>query len=149
MPPDHRSCKPGAVTDDADLGGESACLAHRRSDVSHGAVTIVELDAIEASGDGVMWSLEHGGDLDANVVHLDPNGAIGRHVNDDVDVLIVVWMGAGRLDAGEIAVDLHPGTVVQVAHGAVRSLHAGPKGLTYLSIHRRREGLTIKRPPSR
>ena len=48
-------------------------------------------------GDGVVWSLPHGGDLDANLVRLGPDAAIGEHRNDEVDVLIYVQSGSGEL----------------------------------------------------
>ncbi len=135
--------------DDADIGGEDACLVNQISDafgeIARGDVTAVDLDASTFSGSGVAWSLPHGGDLDVNVVHLDANGTIERHVNDAVDVLVVVWSGGGRLDAGEIAVALHAGVLAHVRRGVARSVSAGPNGLTYLSVHRRREGLTIGR----
>ena len=135
--------------DDADTGGEDACLVNQISDafgeISRGGVTAVDLGASPQAGSGVAWSLPHGGDLDVNVVHLDPNDTIGRHVNAEVDVLVVVWSGGGRLDAGDVAVALHAGVLAHVRRGVARSVSAGSNGLTYLSVHRRRDGLTISR----
>ena len=136
---------------DSDLGGEPACWAHfideldtpdsdpRASD----AVDLAGLD--ESGGSGAVWNLPHGGDLDANAVWLRPGDGIDEHVNDEVDVLVVVWRGDGELTADGRMTALRPGVVVQVPRGARRGIRAGDDGLTYLSVHRRRDGVTISR----
>ncbi|MBB5939684.1 zinc ribbon domain-containing protein [Streptomyces zagrosensis] len=53
--------------------------------------------------------------------------------------------GSGVLD-GERGQSLRPGAVVWLPHGARRAVSAGPTGLTYLTVHRRRPGLTIGSP---
>jgi mannose-6-phosphate isomerase-like protein (cupin superfamily) len=90
-----------------------------------------------------MWSLPHGGDLDANLVRLEPGGCIGEHVNDDVDVLVFVRSGTGQLGLGETLVDLASDHLVLIPQGVRRSITAGPAGITYLSVHRRRAPLGI------
>lgn len=143
------------MIEDSDLGGEPACWAHFVGDLDGGdpdvdsTVETVDLGTlvdrpVEGSS-GAIWSLPHGGDLDANVVRLRPGDAIGEHVNDDVDVLVVVWSGAGELTADGRPVPLRPGTVCRIDRGARRRIRAGADGMTYLSVHRRREGLTITR----
>ena len=65
--------------------------------MTSGAV-VVDLDQVAAAGTvGAAWSLPHGGDLDANVVRLDAAGGIGEHVNNEVDVLVVVVSGQGSV----------------------------------------------------
>ncbi|NUV69116.1 hypothetical protein G6W57_18520 [Streptomyces sp. CAI-121] len=98
---------------------------------------------------GALWHLaEPGRELDANLVRLPPGAEVGEHQEDVLDVLLVVLEGAGLLRAGEGQVlDLAPGTVLWLPRTSRRALAAGPDGLTYLTVHRRRPGLAIK-PPS-
>lgn len=114
----------------------------------HETVPVTDLGAVPTSGgDGVVWSLPHGGDLDANLVRLGPGAAIGEHRNDEVDVLIYVQSGSGELAQGEEVQPLSGENLALIPRGSRRSIRAGNRGLTYLSIHRRRNGLTLKQRP--
>lgn len=95
-------------------------------------------------GSGVVWSLPHGGDLDANVVRVAAGEAIDEHVNDEVDVLMIVWSGAGDLTVGDESVTLEPGVVVSIARGRRRAVYAGGSDLVYVSAHRRRGPMSIR-----
>jgi quercetin dioxygenase-like cupin family protein len=106
---------------------------------------VADLSRVDLGRAGVAWSLPHGGDLDANAVALASGGSIGEHVNDDVDVLLVVRSGDGELDVEGRRHRLQTDVVVLVPRGTRRALTAGAGGLTYLSIHRRRPPLTIRR----
>lgn len=118
------------------------------SEVDHETVTVTDLGSVPTSGgDGVVWSLPHGGDLDANLVRLGPGAAIGEHRNDEVDVLIYVQPGSGELAQGEEVQPLSGENLALIPRGSRRSIRAGNRGLTYLSIHRRRNGLTLKQRP--
>ncbi|MEZ5246028.1 MAG: hypothetical protein R2707_13095 [Acidimicrobiales bacterium] len=137
----------------SDLGGDPACWAHLFDEgdddsgidgLPDGALT-VDLGAARVGGGGVIWSLPHGGDLDANLVRLDPDGAIGEHVNNDVDVLMFVQSGAGQVYIGETRRDVASDHLVLIPRGARRSITAGSSGITYLSVHRRRSPLGIGR----
>lgn len=101
--------------------------------------------ATPTDGQGVVWSLPHGGDLDANLVRLDPGGTIHEHVNDDVDVLMFVQSGSGQLTVDGQTHLLRSDVLALIPHGARRKVTAGPNGMFHLSIHRRRGPLTIKR----
>lgn len=90
-----------------------------------------------------MWSLPHGGDLDANLVRPDPGGTIGEHVNDDVDVLMFVQSGTGHLIVDGHTHSLRSDVLVLIPCGARRQVTAGPTGMFHLSVHRRRGPLTI------
>jgi quercetin dioxygenase-like cupin family protein len=130
-------------------GGDPACWAHLTEDDSGATperAMVVDLAVADGVG-GAVWSLPHGGDLDANLVRLAPGGAIGSHVNNDVDVLIVVREGEGELTVDGVGHVLTVSTVAVVQKGAERSITAGPPGLAYLSIHRRRSPLTIRPAP--
>jgi mannose-6-phosphate isomerase-like protein (cupin superfamily) len=140
-------------------GGEPPCALHRvdtgtdsRPDTATDGPPIVRADtaaideadrADRGDRDGVLWHLPHGGDLDANLVRLRAGRGIGRHVNDEVDVLLVVRSGSGLVRASGRATPIGEGTVVLVPRGVERAISAGPTGLAYLSIHRRRRPLAI------
>ncbi|GAA0909965.1 hypothetical protein [Streptomyces thermoalcalitolerans] len=97
---------------------------------------------------GVLWKLdEPGRQLDANVVRLAPGGSVAPHREPDLDVLLFVVAGSGVLGAGrgDEPRQLTPGTTVWLPHGSTRSLTAGRDGLTYLTVHRRRPGMQIRR----
>ncbi len=117
-------------------------------DGHHQTVSVTDLGALPTGGgDGVVWSLRHGGDLDANLVRLGPDAAIGEHRNDEVDVLIYVQSGSGELVGDGHVQPLSGQHVALIPRGSRRSIRAGIRGLTYLSIHRGRIGLTVTQHP--
>lgn len=126
---------------DCDTGGEAPCYAHLLGDER--AAVVVELDRVPDGASGAAWSLPHDGDLDANLVRLGAGESIGAHENREVDVLIVVRRGDGSVHIDDATWPLAPDSLAMVPVGSRRSITAGPDGLEYLSIHRRREGLTI------
>ncbi|MFE7353073.1 hypothetical protein ACFU8Q_07660 [Streptomyces sp. NPDC057543] len=95
---------------------------------------------------GALWQLaEQGRELDANLVRLPAGAEVGEHQEDVLDVLLVVVAGSGRIVAGGGDVlNLTPTTVVWLPRTSRRALVAGPEGLAYVTVHRRRPGLTIK-----
>jgi quercetin dioxygenase-like cupin family protein len=103
----------------------------------------VDAGAVDVSGDGVQWALAGSDDLNANLVALGPDGEIGEHVNDAVDVLVVVLAGAGSMTVEDDRHPLAAGGVVLVPRGARRRIDAGDDGLRYLTVHRRRGPLAI------
>lgn len=111
------------------------------------ADAVVRLDQVLATGlrgDGVHRSLGGGdGDLNVNLVHLDEGSTIAEHRNREVDVLVVVLDGTGRLRVDEREDDLVANTVAYIARGETRSISAGPGGLTYLTAHRARGQLRV------
>ncbi|MFJ8587012.1 hypothetical protein ACIRD2_20525 [Streptomyces sp. NPDC093595] len=96
---------------------------------------------------GALWRLAADGrQLDANVVRLGPGARVAVHVEPDLDVLLFVVDGTGRLDTGdggEGAQELGAGAVVWLPRGARRGVLAGAAGLVCLTVHRRRPGLSI------
>ena len=105
---------------------------------------IVALDRVDRSGGaGAVWSLPHGGDLDANLVRLGPGEGIGAHVNSEVDVLVVGVGGSGTVDIDGATHELRPSVVVLVPKATSRSITAVGGELLYLSVHRARGGLQI------
>ncbi|MFH9980181.1 cupin domain-containing protein [Streptomyces sp. NPDC017179] len=96
---------------------------------------------------GVLWKLDESGrQLDANVVRLAPGTRVAPHRERDLDVLLFVVAGSGVLGAGtgDEPRQLAEGATVWLPHGSTRSLTAGPDGLAYLTVHRRRPGMRIR-----
>ncbi|OII64187.1 hypothetical protein BJP40_21340 [Streptomyces sp. CC53] len=97
---------------------------------------------------GVLWKLAAGGrQLDANVVRLAPGAEVASHVEPDLDVLVYVVNGNGRLDLPDGSSALEGGCVVWLPSGSRRSLAAGPHGMDYVTVHRRRPGMAVGRGP--
>ncbi|MCH0542991.1 AraC family ligand binding domain-containing protein [Streptomyces sp. MUM 203J] len=101
--------------------------------------------SMPAERGGVLWKLAaEGRQLDANVVRLAPGAEVAAHVEPDLDVLLYVVNGSGRLDAADGPSPLEGGSVVWLPRGSRRSLVAGAHGLDYLTVHLRRPGMTIR-----
>lgn len=130
-----------------ELGGDPACWSHLLDDEEPaGRAVVADLGKVETTGAaGVVWSLPHGGDLDANLVRLGPGDAIAEHVNNEVDVLVFVQSGDGRLTIDGESHPLHSDVAAMIPRGSRRRFVGGVGGVTYLSIHRRRGPLRIER----
>jgi quercetin dioxygenase-like cupin family protein len=96
-----------------------------------------------SGGDGVHWTLEEPSDLNVNAVALGAGASIPAHVNGTLDVLVVGMTGNGRVEVEGESLPLAAGTVVHVPKGTRRAVHAGPDGVGYLSVHRRRGPLQL------
>lgn len=109
----------------------------------------IDLSAVDRTGpSGAVWSLPHGGDLDANVVVLAAGTSIGAHVNESVDVVFVIVEGGGVLDVDAERHEVSAGMLVHVPKGTRRALTAGAEALLYITVHRARDALGIGgRPP--
>jgi quercetin dioxygenase-like cupin family protein len=117
---------------------------------SPGREIIVDLagELRSSPGGGALWRLGSGEDLQANLVRIEPGHEIGAHRNDEVDVLLLVVEGSGELQVDQRFHPLAPATLAHLPKGSVRAIRAGDLALVYLSIHRRRGGLAIGRPPA-
>ncbi len=104
---------------------------------------VADLGAVSVGSGGAIWSLPHGGDLDANLVRLDPGAGIDSHVNNEVDVLVFVQSGTATLTVDGDTTHLGPDHLALIPKGSRRTVIAGGAGITYLSVHRRRGLLNI------
>lgn len=135
----------------ADLGGDPPCWAHlldeqgEQASAHDGDPEIVDLAAVSVGSGGAIWSLPHGGDLDANLVRLDPATGIDAHTNNDVDVLVLVQSGTANLTVDGQTRQVGADHLALIPKGSNRSIMAGAAGVTYLSIHRQRSPLGITR----
>ncbi|MFJ9174709.1 cupin domain-containing protein [Streptomyces sp. NPDC102360] len=110
-------------------------------------VTLADvLSAAAPEATGALWRLDGAArQLDANVVRLRPGGGGDAYVEAELDVLLVVVEGHGTLHRAGVDEEVAPGTLVFVPRGERRSVSAGTDGLVYLTAHRRRPGMTIRR----
>lgn len=101
----------------------------------------------EADVGGAVWRLEPAArQLDANVIRLRPDGQIEAHLGPDLDVLLHVLAGSGQIVTATDPIRVQVGSVVWLPRRSQRAILAGPDGLTYLSVHPRRPGLSIATP---
>ncbi|WP_328905137.1 hypothetical protein OG230_20285 [Streptomyces sp. NBC_00234] len=114
----------------------------------HVLAVLDDVLASVAPGDrGSLWQLaEKSRELDANLVHLPADTEVAEHQENTLDVLLVVLAGSGRLLTGPDTLPLTPSTVTWLPRTSRRALVAGPEGLSYLTVHRRRPGLSIASP---
>lgn len=99
----------------------------------------------EADAFGAIWRLDIAErDLDANVISLAPGGAISSHSGPDLDVLVHVIAGSGRVVTERDAVPVSPGSLVWLPRRSQRGFEAGEDGLRYLTVHQRKTGLSIQ-----
>lgn len=98
----------------------------------------------EPAASGAVWKLEiRDRDLDSNVIAIPPGGAIDAHAGPDLDVLIHVLGGSGTLTGERGTLHLEPGALAWLPRRSIRQLSAGPGGLRYLTVHRRRQALVL------
>ncbi|MFG2682225.1 hypothetical protein [Streptomyces sp. NPDC048392] len=96
---------------------------------------------------GALWKLtEPGRQLDSNVVRLPGGGRVDTHTEPDLDVLLLVLGGEARLDCTDGEHPLRTGVLTWLPHGSARAVLAGPDGVTYLTVHRRRPGMRVQPP---
>lgn len=99
---------------------------------------------------GAVWTLSpREGDLDSNIIRLRAGTGIEAHTGPDLDVLIVVLAGTGRVVTETDPLELRPGTLVWFPRRSRREFAAGPGGLHYLTVHHRRDALVLEPPPGR
>jgi quercetin dioxygenase-like cupin family protein len=88
-------------------------------------------------GTGPLWGMQSD-ELNATLLEWPPGGGVAAHVNDDLEVLIVALAGSARVALGGDEHELSAGQLLLVPRGRSRAVTAGPDGVRYLSVHRRR-----------
>ncbi|WP_327102926.1 DUF2249 domain-containing protein [Nonomuraea glycinis] len=107
---------------------------------------LVDTDRFTAEADvtGAAWKLQvRERDLDSDIVALTPGGTIEAHTGPNLDVLIHVLAGSGRLTTELGGIDLEPGALLWLPRRARRQFTAGPDGLRYLAVRQRRQALVL------
>lgn len=98
---------------------------------------------------GAVWKLQmRERDLDSNLIRLPPDGTIEAHSGPDLDVLVHVLAGTGQLTTEIGTLELKAGALLWLPRRSRRAFVAGPDGLSYLTVHQRRQALTLA-PPER
>ncbi|WP_427892833.1 DUF2249 domain-containing protein [Kribbella sp. GL6] len=108
---------------------------------------LVDTGAVTDDTTGATWRLQaRERDLDSNIIALAPGQRIDAHAGPDLDVLIHVLAGNGRLTTELTTLDLEPGALVWLPRRSHRQFTAGPDGLRYLTVHQRRQALVLNPP---
>lgn len=104
------------------------------------------VDLLGPSGTGPLWGVASH-ELNATLLAWPPGHALAEHTNSELEVLMVVLEGGGVavVDGQEHA--LTPGSLLLIGRGCSRAVRAGPDGLRYLSVHRRRGPLQLAARP--
>lgn len=111
---------------------------------------VAEVLSAPVDASGSIWKLEqHTRGLDCNIIAIAPGEEISRHEGPDLDVVIVILDGSGVLETEADSIDLVNGCMVWLPKLSVRRFIAGENGLRYFSVHTRKRGLQIGRPPAR
>jgi quercetin dioxygenase-like cupin family protein len=95
----------------------------------------------QASGArGPVWA--HGStDLNVTLLVLTAGESLARHVNNEVDVLLVGIGGSGSVEVDGITHMLGAGQALLLPKGTTRAIRSAGGRFAYLSCHRRRGGL--------
>ena len=103
----------------------------------------------EPDATGAIWKLPMAQrDLDSNVIQLPAGGRIEPHTGPELDVLLLVLVGTGRLETELEPVELHAGALAWLPRRSRRGFTAGPDGLTYLTVHQRKPTLGLLPSPA-
>ncbi|HEU5013720.1 MAG TPA: cupin domain-containing protein [Roseiflexaceae bacterium] len=94
----------------------------------------------DVANDGPIWSV-NSEQLNANLIRLPTGDGVAEHVNNEVDVALVIFEGRGQLTVDGAEYALHGGQVLVVPRGARRVIRCTAGPLVYLTCHRRRAGL--------
>ncbi|MET9499565.1 hypothetical protein [Streptomyces sp. NPDC006552] len=104
------------------------------------------LTAAGPDATGALWRLDGAArQLDANVIRVRPGTRGEAYTEHDLDVLLVMVQGHGVLRRADREEELAPGALVVVPRGERRAVTADAEGLVYLTVHRRRPGMSIGR----
>lgn len=90
-------------------------------------------------------------DLHMNVLVLRAGESIGHHVNQLLDVVVTCLRGSGTITIDDETITVEPGSIVLIRQGADREIEAGPEGIMYTTVHRKRGGImpTMAKPSPR
>jgi mannose-6-phosphate isomerase-like protein (cupin superfamily) len=95
---------------------------------------------MSATHNGPIWSL-NSEQLNINVLRFGSGEGIPPHINNEVDVLLMIVEGEGVLTLGDEERPICTGQATLIPRGARRAIRCTSGVLAYLSCHRRRDGL--------
>lgn len=98
-------------------------------------------DVLRQTGyDGPIWST-NSEQLNLNLLRLSTGDSIAEHINAEVDVVIVVFEGQGKLTVDGTPYPLRSGHVAVIPIGTTREIQCQVGPLIYMTCHQRRRGL--------
>lgn len=100
------------------------------------AAPVVDLGRSTRDG-GPQWGMESD-ELNATLLTWPAGGGVAEHRNAEREVLVIVLEGSVVLKLDGADHELFEDELVLLPCGSARSFTAGPDGVRYLSIHRRR-----------
>jgi len=115
--------------------------AREEKQPAHGERVYGPAAAIPARG-GPEWGTATD-DLNATVLAWPAGAGPAAHVNNERDVVLVVLHGSAQLELDGVVQNVHAGDVAVLVKGSTRAVTAGPEGVRYVTVHRRRPGLSI------
>jgi uncharacterized protein (DUF2249 family)/quercetin dioxygenase-like cupin family protein len=93
---------------------------------------------------GAAWKLQmRHRDLDSNIIHLPAETIFEMHAGPELDVIVHVLDGSGKLTTELDVLPLETGDLIWLPRRSRRQFTAGPAGLRYLTVHQRRQALTL------
>lgn len=95
-----------------------------------------------AETSGVQWSYESE-DLDCTLLSWREGEGVPEHRTEEVDVLVIVLGGEGRLSVDGAVSALGTGQAALIPKGSTRSLTAASERFTHLNVHKRRKRLGL------
>jgi hypothetical protein len=102
------------------------------------------VDLAAATGRGPLWGTAVA-DLNATLLAWDAGEGPAEQANEERDVLLVVVGGGGTLELGGASYVVRAPAAVVVERATRWRLVAAADGVRYLTVHRRREPLQIRR----
>jgi len=109
------------------------------------------LEAAREAASGPAWGHECE-DLDLTLLKWFADEGVAEHVNEEVDVVMVVLSGEGVVTIGGLPEHARSGSAFVIPKGVPRAIRATSKELIYLNVHKRRRRLmplVDGRPPQR
>jgi mannose-6-phosphate isomerase-like protein (cupin superfamily) len=103
---------------------------------------LIDLAGLSANavGSGPQWGhASH--DLNVTLLSWDEKAGVVAHVNDEVDVLMIVVAGEGEATVNGEVVPLAVGQALLIPKGVERAIRSRGSRFSYLSVHRARRGL--------
>lgn len=80
-------------------------------------------------------------DLNLTLLSWKAGEGVAPHVNEEVDVVLIVVDGEGEVSVGVEAFTLRAGAALLIPKGCERAIRCTSERFSYLSVHRRRRGL--------
>lgn len=98
------------------------------------------------TGAGPLWGMASE-DLNVTLLAWPAGEGVPEHVNEGLDVVLVVIEGSGTVSVGDRRHEVEPGVMLLIEKGVSRAVEAGPSGVRYLSVHLRRPPLQLEGAP--